>query len=1288
MLKNRLLKSTLILLCFIFHAAILEAQFRPPKRSRELYIEIAEEGLEMLRRARRYREISDWALAVQSYDKILSDAQYTSMLFRDPKTKLITGLRAHVRQILLDLPPEGSHAYDLLRRVDAKLSWDKGKVGDIAALQKILTRFPATSYAGKAACRLAEISLEQGQIDQARSYARIALSTFQNSLGDEERIKAYRVWTYCEALRRKPAGIKHLVKKVEAIDPKVAKSLAKLSNRIFSALPDRVMGKPPSLEEALWTHSYPEYHSARLVPPPQCVPYVFRDTVVFHNNSYAYSLSLESGKLLWKTPIKDDAADFVEPEQRCDFTLTGSRMYIPVDGERIVAIDAITGELMWQVKQAQLRQSAGIDFPIYISDKLSAANGRLYVPAITKGDNVEYRLLAFDSASGRSEWSSLLCSIRFGNTAPRFTAVPAGGHIYGLTGDGVLTCLDSVDGSLKWLKEYASGGSGRRPPVIALSGGRLLVAPPELNTVFAYDALTGEELARGGNKGGPKILGVFRGAFIRLYGNGHLRTGAGGARLIAKLGKNLPLRARPRIVGKFVYLSLQPGLLIVDLSTGKKTFMKDWSGLEIPGHVVPAADRVIALTARGVVAYGPKSALRSVLWIKDETRRGDPKFLASCLGSDNFSERQQATKLLLAMGARVSKQLQKLVSHRDLEISMRSKDLIFEFGRESLKKKWQKVMRPEWIAEVPNLFDNLTHRNPMVRLDTLDKVGEIEDQDVLVLFQDLLNDKNPKISLKAAKILYSKKDRTGIPIFEKFLKTGAEKDGLAILAAVEKRKQRAGRREDLPLARLAASSKHAKLRVVGAGLLVDLGDRLALGDLRALLKDEVSEVRVAAIKGLGDLALDSAGPILAPLVTDKARFVRFEAVRAISNLETALAAKALCTACLDKDVPIARTAAEALLRMADSPAAPRIPNLGMAKALDAKDAEVRALVVQILQRGINPPIKLLVRLALDKSQTIHQPALDKIFDRAGPDDIDEVSKIMKSPNIDVRFAAAQILGELGNRRADPHLLMLLSDPDQQVREKAAEYLQQRSHPQVVLQLLIRRQKALVSYDKAKVIASRTAAALKTLKGVSAKDAGYRIALATDKKFQFQFSRAKNERDVMIALLDNMDAETEAPGLILALRSKDLSLRKLAIKDLENITGVTRDYKAEASLDKRKHATEAWSRWYFMHSTNKDVDDTIKELHSNKAKARIDAAKAIRNLWSPKATEIILEALKAEKLPWVAVEIDKVLCDIHNKTSLLPKDADRRAIDAAVTSWQKQLQRASIKNETKARAAPK
>ncbi|MDF1660566.1 MAG: PQQ-binding-like beta-propeller repeat protein [Planctomycetota bacterium] len=538
MLKNPLWTLLSILLfCFLFYGEA-EAQFRQPKQKRELYIEVDDEGLEMLRRAERYVKISDWALAVQTYDKILSDARYTSMLHQDAKTKIITSLRARVRDILLHLPPEGRHAYDRLRRVDAKLAWSKGEKGDLGELERVLSQYPATSFAGKAACRLAEISLETGEVDRARSYARLALSTFEKELGVDEKVKAYRVWAYCEALGRRPVGIPKIVEKVDRIDAKAAETVSKVSNRIFASLPERVSGKAPKLEKTIWSHSYPEYHSDMLAPEPLTIPHIHRDSVVFHNNSYAYSLSLQSGKLEWKTPIKDGAYEFIEPKQTCDLTLDGSRLFVAVEKAGMIALDAVNGEVKWAINQAQLRQAAGVEFPLTVAEPFPAQSGRVYVPTITQGDNVEYRLTAFDSDTGRTLWTSLICSIRWGKAKPQFKVIVDGRSIYALTGDGVLTCLDSVDGSLVWLKEYSQGGAGTRRPIMGISGGRLLVAPPELNSVFAYDPMTGKELGRGPNKGGPRILGVFRNAFIRLYRNGELRSGKGGEKLVAKLGKN------------------------------------------------------------------------------------------------------------------------------------------------------------------------------------------------------------------------------------------------------------------------------------------------------------------------------------------------------------------------------------------------------------------------------------------------------------------------------------------------------------------------------------------------------------------------------------------------------------------------------------------------------------------------------------------------------------------------------------------------------------------------------
>ncbi|MDF1660565.1 MAG: HEAT repeat domain-containing protein [Planctomycetota bacterium] len=741
------------------------------------------------------------------------------------------------------------------------------------------------------------------------------------------------------------------------------------------------------------------------------------------------------------------------------------------------------------------------------------------------------------------------------------------------------------------------------------------------------------------------------------------------------------------MIGKFVYFSLRPGLLIVDLTTGSKTYMKDWNGLKQPGHVIPSADRVIALTPRGAVAYGLESSVKKVAWAKNEAKEKDAAFLVTCLGSESFPERQRASDLLMKIGKKAKVVIEPLLKHGDLEVSMRAEDLLFEFGREGLKTKWETVMRPEWIAEVPGLFDKLTHRNPKVRLDALDRVGAIDDPDVLVLFKDLLADKNPSIALKSAKILYQKGNRAGIPVFEKLLKTGTEKATIDILGELEKRKARSQRMEDLPLARLAAKSKHVRARVLGAGLLVDLGDRVVINDLKALIADKAPEVRVAAIKGLGDLALDRVGPILTPLVTDKARFVRMAAVKAISGLETKIVADALCLACLDKDVPIARTAAEALLRFAEGENAGKISTDALSKALDVKDAKVREYVVAMLMRGVNRPMKLLVRLAMDKSEAIHRKALDEIYNRAGPGDIQEVSKIAASPNMDVRFSAVQILGELGSPKAGPFLLRMLSDPDQQVREKAAEYLGSQANPHVVLSLLGKRQEVVAEAKRVALETEKARKALAAIGDKDKKDPKYLIAVAETKKYAHQLKEVNAQKEVMVNLIDNMEAETEAPGLILALKSKRLSVRQLAIEELEAIAGVRRNYKAEDPLEQRMKAFANWSRWYFMYKTDKDVEDTFKELQSKKPKERIEAGKALKFLWSKQSQRAIVGALKSEKLPWVAVEFNKILEDIFGIDRALPKNPAGKDITDAINYWQKHLDSLEAK-KTETKKPPK
>lgn len=1282
----RLREASLALAALLTCGGPVAAQVIPgrqgPPRKREVFIDIDEAGTEMLRRAKRYSEIGDWALAVQTYDRILTERKFAGMLTRDPKTKLITGLRTRVQNIIRGLPPEGRHAYELLRGVDARRAWENAGSGDPEALRAVVQRFPASGFAGKASVRLAEIGLESGLVDQAVVSARTALTDFAEELSGEDRLTALRIWAYCEALRRRPGNISEVVKKIEAVDAAAATAARERANALFASLPKRLSGKPPELSTTEWVHEFSDFYPEAPFIQPRSLPILARGALVFHNSNYAYSLDAETGKLRWKRALKPGADKFKQPQTDCRVVSSGGRLFLSIDESALAGLDLASGQVGWRHDQEALKAAAQTSSGLRVSGRIAAEGGRVYVPTVSEGDNREHRVMAFDADSGACLWSTLYSVIRAGNEGGSTACLARGGKVYALAGDGVLACLEALDGGLAWVKEYGNGGQPAREPVLAVSSGRLLVAPPEGQAIFAFDPLTGAQIARGDNRGRPWILGVFRGSFVRLFRNGQLRCGRGGQRLVATLDTKVRLAARPQMFGKFLYLPLGDGLLVIDLTDGGSKRHKGWGKLERPSQVIPSDERVLAVAPHGACSIG-SAENPAPGWAKDQAKLADGAFLAGRLGAASWRERDAAFDALLALGAAGKAAIEARSGDADPEVALRVSDLLHELGREARRERWRDLVRPEWIAAVPDLINRLTHRNSEVRLEALRRLGKIEDSDVLALFIDLLDDKVLGNALEAAALLYAKGRREGVRVFERALKEGDLDERKRVLETLATRAERSDRKRDLPLIRKALADEHPDMRKAAIALAARFGDRLVIPDLKGMLKDPKVEVRAEAITYLGELRLDAVGPILAPFVKDKDELIRARAVTALSHLETEVAARALCSACLDKNVPIARDAVEAVFKLAESPLAPRIPMEPLQKALKAKDQQVRDAVVGILLTRVNRPVSMLSELAMtlteDSLSTVREGVLNEIFNRVSAADAEHVVKLADSKDPGVRFMAVQIIGKVSGLEAERALLKLLQDEDQQTRELASNQFKAKAHPQTVLTLLQRRApaKAAAMAAKDEADAAKKAldalAELKKLEDKDPKKLPYRLAEARLKKANFVWEMAGARAAIFEDTIRDMDAEVEAPGLLLALDDLQEAVRAAAIEDLALIAGDRRGYKPKASAADRADARETWSLWYFSFKhPGANIEALIKELSAKSPRARIKAAETLRDLWNARAQRAIHEALKRERVLWVARELDRLLSDLTGQISGLKAKASPAELEACKAFWTKAL----------------
>jgi len=205
-----------------------------------------------------------------------------------------------------------------------------------------------------------------------------------------------------------------------------------------------------------------------------------------------------------------------------------------------------------------------------------------------------------------------------------------------------------------------------------------------------------------------------------------------------------------------------------------------------------------------------------------------------------------------------------------------------------------------------------------------------------------------------------------------------------------------------------------------------------------LLRDSSWDVRRGAAEILGRLKNPRSMEALAATLGDSDADVRETAAVALGNLGDRRAIEPLVLALADSTSFMRRIAAGALSRIdpawASSPEA-RVAAEQLRHSLGERDADVRHFVTQLLGASANSPSNSRpssTRPAApveDFSAARRRLAVNLFLD------------VLRDADRDLRQAAAEALGKLGEQRAKPGLVRASSDPDGGVRQAAESALQ-------------------------------------------------------------------------------------------------------------------------------------------------------------------------------------------------------------------------------------------------------
>ena len=180
--------------------------------------------------------------------------------------------------------------------------------------------------------------------------------------------------------------------------------------------------------------------------------------------------------------------------------------------------------------------------------------------------------------------------------------------------------------------------------------------------------------------------------------------------------------------------------------------------------------------------------------------------------------------------------------------------------------------------------------------------------------------------------------------------------------------------------------------------------------LDAVYRDAVRAVAAEALVKIGTPAV----PALIQALRDRSENVRFAAAEALGKLGDPQAVPALIQALGDSDWYVRRAAAEALVKIG-TPAVP-----ALIRALGDSDSDVRAVAAWALVKIGTPAVPALIKALGDWwSENVRRAAAEALGDLGDPQAVPPLIQALGDDWDAVRFAAAWALGKLGDPQAVP-----------------------------------------------------------------------------------------------------------------------------------------------------------------------------------------------------------------------------------------------------------------------------
>jgi HEAT repeat protein len=348
------------------------------------------------------------------------------------------------------------------------------------------------------------------------------------------------------------------------------------------------------------------------------------------------------------------------------------------------------------------------------------------------------------------------------------------------------------------------------------------------------------------------------------------------------------------------------------------------------------------------------------------------------------------------------------------------------------------------VEAIPALVRSLRHANPRVRANAAEALGKLGESAVpgAPALEAALKDPEDTVRIAAIQALGEVGQPS--PAGRQWLIEAAADDNPEVRAAAV---TTLGKLADLAAAERvtvldAIDDASAIVRQRAAAVLPRLGDAAAIQSLCQLVEDSGPDVRVQAVRALGQMgpSATAAGPVLARVAAAGESVLRAEALRAVLQIQPPDAARVFRAGLRDAEAEVRKLASAGLMVLFSVPPE-TVPDL--IDALTDPESRVRANVARVfvsLRPLPDEAVLALLECSRDADDSVRLNAARAL--RNGPPTMvgPEFTRLLDDPNAHLRLlAAGYLLGsDPGHELAGAVLIAVLRLSPPGLRRDAIE----------------------------------------------------------------------------------------------------------------------------------------------------------------------------------------------------------------------------------------------------------